>query len=72
MPAPHDVRTLRIEKQLAASLQMLRRATSEAESLDTLDLSNDLHDLVLQHTAILDQLVARGRRYQHPLTTVRN
>lgn len=69
--AHEDLRTIRIEKQLASVLRALRASVSEAESMSDQTLSDDLHVHLAALERVHIELVTHGRRYRSPLPTVR-
>lgn len=69
--AHEDLRTIRIEKQLASVLRALRASVSESEALADQSLCDDLHVHLRGLEAIHVELVTHGRRYKSPPATVR-
>jgi hypothetical protein len=59
----HDVRTVRVEKQLGSALMLIRRARQEAEAWSDQTLADDLTELEMHLQAIHHAVDIRGRRY---------
>ena len=67
-----DRRLARISRQLGSVVVVLSAAANEAETLQSQDLADDLHEHLLALKQIYANIGSTGQTYKRNRTTVRN